>query len=85
MPSTPPAAAAFDYPEFVLAVRTAFANRGLPIAALHIVPQYDSDVIWVQFPGYNPIRFTGMEIIDADNVRALIEARLTDMLNLPVI
>jgi hypothetical protein len=76
---------AFDYPEFVLAVRMAFANRGLPTAALRIVPEYNADAIQVQFPGYNPIRFTGMEIIDADNVRALIEARLTDMLNLPVI
>jgi hypothetical protein len=85
MPSTPPAAAVFDYPEFTLAVRMAFANRGLPDTALRIVAQHNADVIWVHFPGYSPIHFSWLEIIDTDNVRALIEARLTDMLNLPVI
>jgi hypothetical protein len=84
MPSTLHAARASN-PSTEHLIREAFARHGLPVDAARIVFHADRDAFTFSYPGYSPVTITGLDLMQSGDHAALIEARLTDMLNLPVI
>lgn len=84
MPSTLHAARASS-PSTEHLIREAFRHRGLPVDAARIVFHADRDAFTFSYPGYSPVTITGLELMQSGDRAGLIEARLADMLNLPVI
>jgi hypothetical protein len=66
-------------------IREAFARRQLPVDAARIVFHPDRDAFTFSYPGYSPVTITGLDLLQVSDRAGLIEARLTDMLNLPII
>ena len=66
-------------------IRAAFEHHHLPIGALRITVPFDQDAYIFSFPGYSAITITGLELLQATDPQALIDAKVVNMLALPVI
>jgi hypothetical protein len=84
MPSTLHAARASN-PSTEHLIREAFARRGLPPDAARIVFHANRDAFSFSYPGYSPVTITGLDLLQVSDQAGVVDARLTDMLNLPVI
>jgi hypothetical protein len=84
MPSTLHAARASN-PSTEHLIREAFRHHHLPVDAARIVFHPDRDAFTFSYPGYSPVTITGLDLLQVADRAGLIEARMTDMLNLPII
>jgi len=84
MPSTPHAARASN-PSTEHLIRQAFQRRGLHPDAARIVFHSDRDAFSFSYPGYSPVKITGLDLLQVSDRAGLVESRLSDMLNLPII
>jgi hypothetical protein len=84
MPSTLHAARASN-PSTEHLIREAFRHYHLPVDAARIVFHADRDAFTVDYPGYNPFTVTGLDMLQATDTKAMIEAKVADMLALPIV
>jgi hypothetical protein len=84
MPSTLHAARASN-PSTEHLIHEAFRHHHLPVDAARIVFHPDRDAFTVGYPGYSPFTVTGLDLLQVSDRAALIEARLDDMLRLPIV
>jgi hypothetical protein len=66
-------------------IREAFRHHGLPADAARIVFHADRDAFTFSYPGYSPVTITGLELLQVADRAGLIEARVDDMLRLPIV
>ena len=66
-------------------IREAFARRQLPVDAARIVFHADRDAFSFSYPGYSPVTITGLDLLQVSDRAGLVEARMDDMLRLPII
>jgi len=84
MPSTLRAARASN-PEPQSMIRHAVQRRGLPVGALRIEAHPNRDAWVFTYPGYAQVTITGQELLQAGDPQAFIDARVDDMLRLPLV
>jgi hypothetical protein len=66
-------------------IREMFRHRGLPADAVRITFHADRDAFTFSYPGYSPVTITGLELLQVADRAGLIEARVDDMLRLPIV
>lgn len=84
MPSTLHAARASN-PSTEHLIREAFRHRKLPVDAARIVFHPDRDAFTFSYPGYSPVTITGLDLLQVADRAGLVQARVDDMLRLPII